>query len=39
MNIEWDDVKNELLKKRGICFEDVIAALQTNKLIAVKEHK
>ncbi len=39
MNFEWDAGKNALLKQeRGICFEDIIIALQTNKLIAVKEH-
>jgi uncharacterized DUF497 family protein len=39
MNFEWDEEKNAVLKhERGVCFEDIIIALQTNKLIAVKEH-
>lgn len=39
MNFEWDEAKNEVLKReRGICFEDIIIALQTGKLLAVKEH-
>ena len=38
MNFEWDEEKNAVLKhERGVCFEDIIIALQTNKLIAVKE--
>jgi uncharacterized DUF497 family protein len=39
MNFEWDEAKNEALKReRDICFEDIIIALQTGKLLAIKEH-
>jgi uncharacterized DUF497 family protein len=39
MNFEWDETKNEVLKRgRGICSEDIIIALQTGKLLMINEH-
>lgn len=36
---DWNEQKNSLLKEtRGIGFEDVQAALQDQKLLAVMEH-
>lgn len=36
---DWDSEKNELLKKqRGLCFEDVILAIDNNELIKITNH-
>jgi hypothetical protein len=34
LEISWDDAKNaEILKARGICFEDVIEAIRLGKVL------
>ncbi len=36
---EWNNGKNELLKKeRNVSFEEVILAIEKNRLLAVLEH-
>ena len=36
---DWNDGKNELLKKeRDVSFEEVILAIEKNRLLAVLEH-
>lgn len=36
---EWNEEKNNLLKKeRGITFEEIIYAIESGKLLAVKAH-
>ena len=36
---EWSLEKNELLKRtRGVCFEDVVQAIDENDIIAVGPH-
>lgn len=38
-NIVWDQNKNTLLKEtRKIWFEDVVLALKTKKILAIKKH-
>jgi uncharacterized DUF497 family protein len=33
---DWDEEKNKLLKQeRGVCFEEVVVAIQTNGLLQV----
>jgi uncharacterized DUF497 family protein len=35
----WNDEKNELLKKiRGVCFEQVVLAVEEGDVLAVVEH-
>jgi hypothetical protein len=37
--IEWNKEKNELLKlTRGVCFEDVISAIEEGKLLDNRRH-
>ncbi len=37
--IRWNPEKNQTLKKeRGICFDDVFAAIQGNRLLAIEAH-
>ena len=37
--IEWDELKNELLKnERGVGFEDVLSAIEDNRVLDIKEH-
>ena len=39
INIEWDNEKNENLKKeRNICFEDIEKAILEDKIIEVTPH-
>ncbi len=36
---DWDIEKNEILKKqRGLCFEDVVLAIDNNEIITITEH-
>ena len=36
---DWDELKNAILKaQRGICFEDVIAAINENKVLDRSNH-
>ena len=36
---DWNDEKNALLKeKRGVSFEEVILAVEYNRLLAILEH-
>jgi uncharacterized DUF497 family protein len=37
--IEWNDEKNrQLLKDRGVCFEDVIVCLMNNTILDILQH-
>lgn len=37
--IDWDELKNAKLKaERAICFEDVLTAIEENRILAVKAH-
>jgi len=37
--VEWSHEKNEwLLQNRGVCFEDVVAAIESGNLLAIKRH-
>lgn len=37
--IRWSEEKNELLlKKRGLCFEEVLLAAQEGRLLAIEQH-
>lgn len=36
---DWDDSKNDLLKAgRGVCFEDVVEAINTGRLLVTLDH-
>lgn len=38
-NYDWDEEKNAKLKKeRGVCFEDVVTAIDEGNLLAVLDH-
>ncbi|NTU46272.1 toxin [Candidatus Roizmanbacteria bacterium] len=38
MNFEWNEEKNSVLRQqRGICFEDIVVAIQEGKLISVEQ--
>ena len=39
MNFEWNNDKNELLKEqRGICFEDVVIAINEDGILDIIKH-
>ncbi|MBE9525719.1 MAG: toxin [Proteobacteria bacterium] len=39
MNFEWNIEKNNILKEeRGVCFEDVVIAINQNGLLDVIQH-
>ena len=37
--IDWDELKNAKLKaERGICFEDVVTAIEEHRILAILAH-
>ena len=39
MNFKWNIEKNQLLKEnRGVCFEDVVAQIQDDKVLDIIKH-
>jgi hypothetical protein len=39
MRFDWNEEKNELLKReRGVCFEDVVVAVDMGHLLSIERH-